>query len=113
VRIIRNFAGGVLVLAIVAGSVLLVTRGVGGVQGIVVHPDYPLTPCGLPLHAEIRASTAVLRQDGTVYPGSLVVKARSGEDGRFQVRLAPGKYFVEAYADRDGVNYWETVLRFS
>jgi hypothetical protein len=97
------------VLAIVVATALLVTRGVGGVQGIVVHPDCPMTPCGLPLQAEIRVSNAVPRPDGTVYLGSLLVARQSGADGRFQVGLPPGKYFVEAYAARGGGSYWESV----
>jgi hypothetical protein len=97
------------VLAIVVAITLLVTRGVGGVQGIVVYPDCPMTPCGLPLQAEIRVSNAVPRPDGTSYPGSLLVAGRSGADGRFQVGPPPGKYFVEAYEARGGGSYWESV----
>jgi hypothetical protein len=114
-RVLRviGFAGA-LVLLIGIGILVISSRS-SGVKGVILYPDCQkpvvTTPCETrwtPLKAKIRIFGAVVRPDGTSYPGPLFTTSESNADGRFELTLRPGKYFVSASAVRDSLNSWES-----
>jgi hypothetical protein len=103
-----------LPLLIGVGFLVLINRGTG-IKGLVVQPDciYPVltTPCQiqwLPLKAQVRIFRTAPRPDGIFDLGPLLTTTEAGTDGRFQIGLKPGSYFVEAYAIRDDRNWWDS-----
>jgi hypothetical protein len=104
-----------LPLLIGVGFLVLINRGTG-IKGMVVQPDciYPVltTPCQikwLPLKAQVRIFGTTRRPDGIPDPGPLVTTVEAGTDGRFQIGLKPGSYFVAAYAIRNDQNWWDSM----
>jgi hypothetical protein len=115
VRLLRIAIFVLLLLAAVGvGGLLLLSHRSSGIEGIVVRPDcvspVVTTPCQIrwvPLASQVRVSLAQ-GQDLTTSPGPVIVTVESSADGRFQISLAPGRYFVSAYAVRDDRNWWES-----
>jgi hypothetical protein len=111
-RILGFAAALVLILGI---GPLIISNRSSGVKGVILYPDCQkpvvTTPCETnwtPLKAKIRIFGTVARPDGTSYPGPLFTTSESTADGRFEVRLRSGKYFVSASAIRDNLNSWES-----
>jgi hypothetical protein len=115
VRAIKSLGLIVVVASTIGVAALLLTHTDAGIEGTVFHPDcvYPVltTPCQirwLPLAAQIRIFAPIERSDGTDYPGASLATDGSGTDGHFKTKLAPGKYFVQAYAVVNDRNGWES-----
>jgi hypothetical protein len=115
VRALKTLGLIVVVASTIGVAALVLTKKEAGIEGTVFQPDcvYPVltTPCQirwLPLVAQIRIFAPIQRSDGTDYPGASLATDATRSDGHFKTSLAPGKYFVQAYAVRNDRNHWES-----
>ncbi len=99
-RIRRSLALALLVVALAAlvAACAGPTGGpgpAGGIRGVVLlGPMCPVERQGSPCpDRPIPATVEVLARDGA---GPIIARTRAGADGRFEVRVAPGRYLVVA-----------------
>ena len=90
----------VVAVALVACEAGVAAPAHSGIRGrVVIGPMCPVVQEGVPCPDKPLAATIRVRKAG----GRVVATAHSGEEGRFRVRLAPGRYVLEPVSPNAGV----------